>query len=109
MYYILDGHEPQPCDDLLAWGQFMADLDARIVEKSGFDGYHVSTVFLGLDHGLTPSRPVLFETLIFDDEGTPVDGTMRRAATWAEAQQNHDRAEAHVREVVEISRQALKP
>lgn len=57
----------------------------------------VSTVFLGIDHDFGRGGPLqLFETMVLDrsDEGSLFDsssrGTMRRYATYAEAQQGHE-------------------
>jgi hypothetical protein len=83
--YILDAHDqPQPCEDLLEWAQWMeqaATTRQRMVAQDkdeGPDGQDitVSTVFLGLDHNYTlHGPPVLWETLVF---GGPMDGEMDR-------------------------------
>lgn len=48
---------------------------------------HVSTVFLGLDHGWG-ERPLWFETMVF---GTSIDEAMDRYETWDEAVAGHAR------------------
>lgn len=81
--YILDGHNPVPCEDTLQWGRWMEKQD-RIVGLTTIGDYSVSTVFLGLDHnfgnirgeiaaiaeGLSAfayviQQAILFETMIF--------------------------------------------
>lgn len=55
--------------------------------QSSKDSYHVSTVFLGLDHSFSEdAEPLLFETLVFDGE---FDGDMERYSTWDEAVKGH--------------------
>jgi len=62
--------------------------DRRRVGWDEVDGYEVSTVFLGLDHGHGfTGRPLLFETMIFG-QGVG-DGYQTRCSTWDEAVQMH--------------------
>jgi len=87
MFYILEGHEPTPVDDVLAWGNFLTDIDARRVAYTEVPGGYVSTVFIGLDHNFTSDGPpLLFETMIF---GGPHTDYQQRYATWDEAEQGH--------------------
>jgi hypothetical protein len=82
--FILDGHKPVPCEDLLTWGQWMADADRRVALTLQGD-VEVSTVFLGLDHSFG-TRPLLFESMLF------IAGEGRdcvRYSTWAEAEAGH--------------------
>ena len=63
----LDG-EPLRVEDVQLWARWWETADRRI----GFDvvgRYHVSTVFLGIDHGWHGGPPVLWETMVFDAEG----------------------------------------
>ena len=86
--YILDGHTPVRCDDIMAWTQWFEQGDD--VRRVGLDendgGVRVSTVFLGLDHGFGRGEPVLFETMVF---GGSHDGDQKRYATWDEAVAGH--------------------
>lgn len=90
--YILaeDGRTPVVCNDIMTWGQWMQSAD-RYVGSDKFDSQHVSTVFLGLDHGFGNSDPILFETMIFGGEH---DQYQERYATWEEAEAGHKRAVA---------------
>ena len=84
--YILDGHEPVPCD-VETWARWLESAD-RHVRDTARDDVRVSTVFLGLDHGFGDERPVLFETMLF------VNGSgeqMERYCTWDEAEVGHAR------------------
>ena len=86
--YILVGKEPVREDDLLKWGMWFETADRSVArtEFDGLNGAYVSTVFLGLDHDWTGTRPILFETMCF---GGPLDGEMYRYSTWEEAEDGH--------------------
>lgn len=80
--YILDGQQPIPCDDLLAWARCFG---CRV----GFDersGVRVNTMFLGLDHNFFSGPPLLFETTVF---GGHHDEETKRYSTWEEAEDGH--------------------
>jgi hypothetical protein len=96
-HYILDEHgEPQPCDDVLVWGEWFErsqrtgervlahDRNERRVE--GEPEIFISTVFLALDHNWGEGPPILWETLVF---GGLLDGEMQRYATRAAALAGH--------------------
>lgn len=89
-HWRLIAEEPVKCDFLewaLSFGQ------QRAIARTDIGKAHVSTIFLGIDHGLArflpPEKsyaPVLFETMIF---GGPHDGEMRRYCTYNEALKGH--------------------
>ncbi len=83
--FILDGHEPVVCDDLLEWGRWLEGTDRRVASDQ-IGGVIVSTVFLGLDHSFVGGAPVLFETMVFSG---PLDGETNRYCTWEEAEIGH--------------------
>lgn len=83
--YILDGHRPVRCDDLMLWGAWFQEHDRRVA-STRIHGVWVSTVFLGLDHNFGRGPPVLFETMVFGGE---MDQEMRRYRTWDEAERGH--------------------
>ncbi len=94
--YILEGHTPVPCDDLMKWGEWTerAHRTGEFIVKSDMvQGVHVSTVFLGLDHGFSffgqSRRPLLFETMIFKG---PLDMYQTRYSTWVGAEHGHAQA-----------------
>ena len=84
--YILDGKTPIPCEDIMKWGEFMEEKDAKRVAFHKEAGIEVSTVFLGLDHGHRQRTPILFETMIFHGEH---DGYQERYETWEQAEAGH--------------------
>jgi hypothetical protein len=89
--YILKGHKPVKCDDLMWWAWWFETAD-RHVRDTARDDVRVSTVFLGIDHGWDGRRE-LFETMVFVN-GSSVD--CERYATWDEAEEGHARWVAQV-------------
>jgi len=92
-YYILLGRTPIAVT-VEAWAKWMQIAERHVacddIGKAG-----VSTVFLGLDHGMRNNAdPLIFETLVF---GGPLDGEMRRYSTWAEAERGHQEVVTEVR------------
>ena len=90
--YVLDERgEPQPCDDVLAWGRWFETAERHVAqdmdEGEGAERVRVSTVFLGIDHNWHgDGPPVLWETLVF---GGPLDGEMQRYCSKAHALVGH--------------------
>jgi len=78
-----------------AWTQLFENrptTNYHLIGKAEVPGGHVSTVWLGLDHGfsLDPHnmRPMIFESLVF---GGLLDGEMDRYSTAEEAREGHAR------------------
>lgn len=89
-YTIGPDHVPMPCFDTLAWGRWHYDNpEACRVGSDRTGHYWVSTVFLAIDHNYGSGDPVLFETMVFYDDG--MLGVMERYCTWAEAAAGHER------------------
>lgn len=87
--YVLVDKKPVVEPNLLKWGQFM-NGDTHVAEEV-VGGYRVSTVFLGLDHGWGDSDPILFETMVFQEQGRgrADDELTERYCTWEEAEEGH--------------------
>lgn len=80
------------------------DIANRRIGNDIIEGAHVSTIFLGLNHGFS-NRPLWFETMIFDLEMHEKGSQPQwRYETLAEAQEGHARACAWVREHIEVMR-----
>jgi hypothetical protein len=90
--YILVGHQPVVCRDLMTWARWFETAD-RCVRLTEQDDVVVSTVFLGLDHSWGDHKPELFETMVFINGSS---GDMERYSTWDEAEAGHDRWVAKV-------------
>jgi hypothetical protein len=91
--YILDGHNPVPCNDLMEWARWFETSDRRVAHDEIGD-VRVSTVFLGLNHRFGPGSPLLFETMIF---GGPHDQYQERCTFWDDAVKQHAEAVAMAR------------
>ena len=95
--YILEGHEPVPCPDLMQWGRwFEAARGTRQVAQTVIGKATVSTVFMALDHAFGSGPPLLFETMVFGSERW--EDEMERYATWEEAEEGHKAMVLRVRE-----------
>lgn len=90
--YILNpDHTARPCGNLLEWAMWFETAERRVA-RDEFDGFTVSTVFLGLDRSAGMGRPVLFETMIFTETDHELAGYAHRYSTWEEAEAGHARA-----------------
>ena len=89
--YILDDDgNPVLESDPIKWADWMKTADRKIAREQIGEFTYVSTVFLGIDHGLdSEGRPLLYETMIF---GRPDDEEYcERYATKEEALRGHRR------------------
>lgn len=87
-FYILNGKMSVRERDIYKWGEWMEQAN-RIVKQTAIQDVYISTVFLGLDHGIYEDKPILFETMIFGGEH---DIKLWRYSTWEEAEAGHQRA-----------------
>lgn len=90
LFYALDeNNEPYPLKDTPTKEQW-ANL-WRIVDY--VHNHKVSTVFLGVDFGnVCMSRPILFETMVFEDNGKGNGIYMIRYHNIEEAKKGHEKA-----------------
>lgn len=86
-YILNENREAVRCDDLMKWARLFENDANRRVGSTEVGPYHISTVFIGLDHSLGRGPPQLFETMVFGLEGDGED--MDRCSTWAEAEAMH--------------------
>lgn len=98
--YILDGTTPVPVADVMAWATWMHQQGPQLlVERTQLTHeVLVSTVFLGIDHGLPFGPPQLFETMVFW-EGSPHHLDCKRCGRWADALQQHAAVVARIQSV----------
>jgi hypothetical protein len=93
-YILNDKYEPEKCDNILLWGQWMEKAN-RIVSKNIINGKCISTVFLGVDHNFCVSneilRPILFETMIFKEDLGSCEDYCERYCTYSEAIEGHNK------------------
>lgn len=64
--YILDAEgRPVPEPNLYKWAEWF-ETGNRIVKLETIGAYHISTIFLGLDHNFSGhGPPILWETMVF--------------------------------------------
>ena len=87
-YYKLVGKKVVPMNDVVAWGKSFGTN--RNIQKDTTDaGYLVSTIFLGLDYRFGSGKPLLFETMVFDNKGEKNDVAMTRYTTYNQAEKGH--------------------
>lgn len=99
LYFKLNGHEVVACEDVLEWARWFENAQRHVADDT-VEGYRVSTVFLGLDHGFRHrGPPVVFETMIFTPDGE-IEG-MDRYCTWEEAEAGHADMRRRMHEVLE--------
>ncbi|MGH9155435.1 MAG: hypothetical protein ACRD1K_06300 [Acidimicrobiales bacterium] len=70
------------------------DHDYRVVARDFVGPVEVATVWLGFDHSLRESTPIIFATFVF---GGSLDEYQRRYATEDAARAGHDKVLATVR------------
>lgn len=77
------------------WAALNLDREySQIARTTIMDGsnpslvWEVSTVWLGLDHSFGFGPPAIFETMVFH-EGSPLNESCERYATWTEAELGH--------------------
>jgi len=91
--YILEGHTPVPCHDLMTWARWYEEnYLKRHVARSRIRGVLISTVFLAIDHSWS-GPPILFETMTF---GARFSQRLWRYQTWTEAEAGHKEIHAQV-------------
>ena len=108
---ILKDGKPVPTDNLFEWAKwFETHHEERIVQQTRVGHYFISTVFLGLDHGFMNDKPVLWETMVFDESveirvfGRKMRGEsfdMHRFTSAADAKKYHFEVVKAYREIFE--------
>ena len=84
--YVLDGHEPVPCNSFVTFNRFLSTANPLGVARDTVGNVRVCSVFVAICSE-TPAR--LFETTIF---GGAHDRHCVRAETWDECLRNHAQA-----------------
>lgn len=101
-YYKLEGRETVPIsfEDLDKNYADVFNKDNRIVKQEFVGDFWVSTVFLVIDHAHNGGKPLLFETMVFDNCNIVWDSfikgyhtedvTQERYHTYDEAEKGHE-------------------
>ena len=95
--YILKGREVVPEPDILAWARWFENGENRRIANTEIGGITISTIFLSLDIGVGTEHPILFETMIFDQNFKSIDNYQQRYSTYEQAEQGHKKAVEKVR------------
>ena len=113
----VDGHhldkEGRPIS-MRQWGELRYNPDGtrtgyeRVGEETIGSAW-VSTVWVGMAMLSFSDAPLIFETMIFDDEDDDLDLWQNRYATEAEAEAGHAYAVAMVRDIKALDRGDLAP
>lgn len=91
MYYYDRNGEPL---ELMAWAHLMKNLDYKRVAYTEVGDARVSTVWMGVDHGIFgEGPPLIFETMVF---GGKLDQEQWRYSTEVLALAGHDQIVALV-------------
>jgi hypothetical protein len=88
MYMLDEHHNVITTDDSAFWARWLRRPDNKRVAFEFVNGFRVSTVFLGINHGFDDASLLLFETMVFDESGAR-DLYCRRYATWEHAANGH--------------------
>lgn len=80
------------------WLARWSDIDYKVVEQTMVGMVQVSTVWLGLDHGMGGGAPLIFETMIFGGE---LDQTQWRYPREVDALKGHEKVVRLVEVVAE--------
>lgn len=73
-----------------------AGFEYRRIKQEKIGRYLVSTVWIGLDHGIGSERPLIFETMVFEGEGNQ-ELACERYSTERDALEGHERIAEEVR------------
>lgn len=88
-HYILDDNKELVEVDLYTWGAWFESIENRRVASTYINDYHISTVFLGINHSYhDKGEPLVYETMVFSPSGD--DSYMERYHTWDEAVKGHE-------------------
>lgn len=89
MYYIDDSDGTIRKLELEEYVLLHQDMDVKIVAKDTVGNSRVSTVWLGLDHSWEAGPPLIYETMIFANDGNMHDYFCERYPTRGRALQRH--------------------
>lgn len=95
IYYIECDGQMVPAD-LMEWGIWFDNSEARRVAITHIDDVNVTTVGVGLNYQFGDGPPLLYETTVF---GGTLDEEQARYTTREEAVKGHEEMVARVRKV----------
>ncbi len=93
LYILGDDGIPIQETDYQKWSLWIKTADLTVA-RTRIDNCEVSTMFLGVNHGMTNGPPMLYETLVY---GGPLHKETSHYSTKREALEGHERICAKVR------------
>ena len=76
--------------NMMEWANLLENKDYKIIKQEELsNGKWVSTVWLGLNHNFGTGKPLIFETMVFPNEGDFSDVDVERYSTLEEAEEGH--------------------
>lgn len=88
LIYRRDGTPYQGLDAMEQWGKDFNDKKRILKQETLKNGFFISTVWLGIDHGFGIGKPLIFETMVFV-KNKFADLDMARYSTEQEAIAGH--------------------
>lgn len=99
-YKLDENKNPIPCS-LEEWGMQLREMkknNTKHVCEDTINGNWISTIWIGIDHQDDDNGPpLLFETMVFDNDGSWNEIYIDRYSTWQEAAEGHKKAVEWVR------------
>lgn len=89
MYYILKEDKTYKLCNPEDWANQFKTINRR-VDEDIVNNCFISTVWLGLDHNNFGRKPLVFETMVFDEKNDDV--YCERYTSWNEAVEGHKKA-----------------
>lgn len=78
---------------LMEWATLFEDRAFKKIANTIIGPYHISTIWLGLDHDFGDGPPLIFETMILmEDETDSLCHWQSRYSTLPEAREGHEKA-----------------
>lgn len=87
-HHILHGHDLIRTDPV-TWRQWFKTADRIVARAQVNPDVLISTVFVGLDLGCDPGKPLVFETEVMEAGASSGDARRVRYSTWSEAKRGH--------------------
>jgi len=99
MYYKLDKDKNVVPSTLEEWAGIGGIAGIVDIEREVYEGFLISTIFLGMSASFIDTPALLFETMIFDESGKNrlPDEYQERCGTYEQAIEQHKTAKEHLR------------
>ena len=82
---------PEGEEGLLEWGKDFSNPEIKVVKQETLkNGKWVSTIWLGINHQFGLGKPLIFETMVFPEEGKFGSLDCQRYFTEEEAIKGHE-------------------